>query len=179
VVGVVLFSIFLTSFLQLMAGMIPVGLLVGGGVAVYMNRSHLIPGRFRKSEPAPLEQVPVDASSVKVPPATEKRTPPPVKASPVVEVKTLPSAEETSVAEKIEVPQTEPVPEDVLPVEEKPDNVAETSGAGDAGLVGNEDSLVFHAPDCKFAASKKCTVVFSSRKAAVEKGYKPCGVCKP
>jgi hypothetical protein len=44
---------------------------------------------------------------------------------------------------------------------------------------GNTESRVFHNSDCNFATSKKCTAVFHTREEAIEKGYKPCGICNP
>ena len=44
---------------------------------------------------------------------------------------------------------------------------------------GNTGTLVFHRMDCKFSHSKKCTAVFNTREAALQDGYKPCGICSP
>ena len=44
---------------------------------------------------------------------------------------------------------------------------------------GNESSKVFHKPSCRFYNCKNCTAVFSSRQAAIDAGYRPCGICKP
>jgi hypothetical protein len=44
---------------------------------------------------------------------------------------------------------------------------------------GNKSSMVFHKPICRFYNCKNCTAVFSSRQAAIDAGYRPCGICKP
>jgi phosphatidylserine/phosphatidylglycerophosphate/cardiolipin synthase-like enzyme len=44
---------------------------------------------------------------------------------------------------------------------------------------GNKSSKVFHDPSCRFYNCKNCTANFSSRKAAIDAGYRPCGICKP
>lgn len=50
---------------------------------------------------------------------------------------------------------------------------------GSLAYVGNTATLVFHRPACRFGKAKKCTAVFAAKNEALEKGYKPCGVCKP
>ncbi len=42
---------------------------------------------------------------------------------------------------------------------------------------GNTGSFVFHAPGCKYATCKSCTVGFNSIGAALRAGYKPCKKC--
>ncbi len=48
-----------------------------------------------------------------------------------------------------------------------------------AKLIGNTGTLVFHNPDCQYSKSKKCTAIFNTKDEAIQKGYKPCGTCKP
>ena len=79
------------------------------------------------------------------------------------------------------VPESEPIPasEPAPEADAGPDPAPQAAGSVPQAFVGNEDSLVFHSLDCKFATSKKCTARFSTREEAVEKGYKPCSICKP
>ncbi|WP_028314057.1 thermonuclease family protein [Desulfatibacillum aliphaticivorans] len=44
---------------------------------------------------------------------------------------------------------------------------------------GNVKSGVFHAPGCKYHDCKNCTVSFPNRNAAIQAGYRPCGLCNP
>ena len=44
---------------------------------------------------------------------------------------------------------------------------------------GNKSSKVFHEPSCRFYNCNGCTVDFASRQAAIDAGYRPCGICKP
>ena len=44
---------------------------------------------------------------------------------------------------------------------------------------GNRQSRVFHAPWCRYYSCKNCTVVFQSRDAAIQAGYRPGGHCNP
>ncbi len=37
----------------------------------------------------------------------------------------------------------------------------------------------FHRPDCRFAKRIKKRVIFKNRNEALERGLKPCSVCKP
>ena len=46
-------------------------------------------------------------------------------------------------------------------------------------LHGNAESKVFHAPSCRYFNCKQCTVIFHTKGAALEAGFKPCRICKP
>ena len=59
------------------------------------------------------------------------------------------------------------------------DNISDTPIEDTAKLIGNTGTLVFHSPDCQYSKSKKCTAIFNTNDEAVQKGYKPCGTCKP
>lgn len=43
----------------------------------------------------------------------------------------------------------------------------------------NAASKVFHRFGCRHYECKGCTVHFSNREEAIQKGYKPCGMCNP
>lgn len=44
---------------------------------------------------------------------------------------------------------------------------------------GNAKSRVFHQSSCRYYACKNCIVTFESAREAVERGFRPCGVCEP
>lgn len=44
---------------------------------------------------------------------------------------------------------------------------------------GNTRSRVFHAPSCQHYTCKHCTTTFPSAAEAIERGYHPCGTCRP
>ena len=44
---------------------------------------------------------------------------------------------------------------------------------------GNQESKIFHSPDCRHYSCKACTVKLSSRDEALNRGFRPCKVCKP
>ncbi len=77
--------------------------------------------------------------------------------------------------ESIEIEPVEPEASEADLVESV--DVAKTEGS--PNFFGNSKSLVFHKPDCKFAQNIKNEVTFNTREEAIEKEYKPCGVCKP
>ena len=49
------------------------------------------------------------------------------------------------------------------------------------GYVASKNSTVFHMPDCKWAQriKEENKIWFTTREEALDKGYKPCKVCKP
>ncbi len=79
---------------------------------------------------------------------------------------------------------------EIEPVESKPvepesgeadlvESVEVAMTEGSANFLGNSSSQVFHKPECKFAQNIKNEVTFNTKEEAIEKEYKPCGVCKP
>lgn len=48
-----------------------------------------------------------------------------------------------------------------------------------SGYHGNVQSLIFHAPHCRYYDCKACVAVFPTREAALKAGYRPCKVCRP
>ena len=52
-------------------------------------------------------------------------------------------------------------------------------GASVGPYHGNVKSKVFHRAGCDGYSCRNCTAVFETRDEAVEKGYRPCGGCKP
>ena len=53
----------------------------------------------------------------------------------------------------------------------------ENAEAAPQVFVGNKNSKVFHAPDCKNLPSEKNAVQFSSYQEAIDAGFTPCGSC--
>lgn len=56
-----------------------------------------------------------------------------------------------------------------------PETIA--SATREAAYRGNFKSKVFHKADCRHAACKACTKVFTSEAEARAAGYHPCKVC--
>lgn len=53
------------------------------------------------------------------------------------------------------------------------------SGAVETSYIGNKNSRVFHRPSCRNLPFKKNQVIFKTRDAAVNAGYRACGNCNP
>lgn len=54
-----------------------------------------------------------------------------------------------------------------------------TAESEETAYIGNQNSRVFHRPDCSGLPEEQNQVSFGSRKEAVSAGYTPCGRCKP
>lgn len=48
-----------------------------------------------------------------------------------------------------------------------------------AAFHGNLNSRIFHDSGCRYYDCKNCVVVFDTRQAAIEAGYRACKICKP
>lgn len=55
--------------------------------------------------------------------------------------------------------------------------VPENVEAAPQVFIGNQNSKVFHAPDCKNLPSEKNTVQFAAYQEAIDAGFTPCGSC--
>ena len=55
--------------------------------------------------------------------------------------------------------------------------VPENAEAAPQIFIGNRNSKVFHAPDCKNLPSEKNAVQFASYQEAIDAGFTPCGSC--
>ena len=55
--------------------------------------------------------------------------------------------------------------------------VPENAEAAPQVFIGNRNSKVFHAPDCKNLPSEKNAVQFSAYQEAIDAGFTPCGSC--
>jgi hypothetical protein len=58
-------------------------------------------------------------------------------------------------------------PESVETVVEE--NIPDTPTDDTSKLLGNTGTRIFHNPDCKYSKSKKCTAVFNTKDAAIQK----------
>ena len=214
ILSIVGFAYSFPEFLKFLAGSIPIMLLLGGCLALYLYRemrceecddtaepestwtgdSHAdadgspepdpVPGT-----PAPQPEEKIDTPDMKTAQAEtsaaalhDGSAPAPGKEAPTVE-ETPPEtavegapAGETAEAEPSEAPAAQAAPEAGKTVG---GGTANAAGPEESGVVGNEESKVFHRLDCQYAKSKKCTASFATAGEALEAGYKACGVCKP
>ncbi|MFH2061212.1 MAG: Ada metal-binding domain-containing protein [Pseudomonadota bacterium] len=147
------FALYFSDFINIMEGILPLVFIAGGIIVIILKREE------NAFEPTDSE----DSSTPTIEPMTiEPEEPKDEEPAPAV----------------IESIETRTI--DVQPVEAgSNDRTPDKNIEPTTGFVGNESSHVFHTQDCKYSASKKCTASFTSRAAAIEKGYKPCSVCKP
>ena len=154
VLGLFGFSVFFPSFLTFLAGTIPLLLIIGGGLTIYLNYDNY-------SSDCKNSQDCQDNSHNKSSDHTCNSN-----VSLPVNSKENKSSDISS--EKIDLDDSKP---------EK--QIINESINSDNQLVGNTESHVFHNLDCKFSKSKNCTALFNSKEKAIQEGYKPCGICKP
>ena len=150
VIGVPCLGIFLPSLGNFLAGTLPILLILGGGLAVYLGIDEIRADKEtymdETSDPRP--------HPVPEPVHTESQ-----EAGDNAESETAESKVSNQAPDKED---TENIPNDSV-----------------SGLIGNTSSLVFHRPDCNFAQSPNCTQTFASAQEALEQGYKPCKICQP
>ncbi len=175
VIGVVGLSVFFSAFADLLAGIIPLFLLLGGALAIYI---HIESKRCEITENEDTTgssyTKPVGPAAVPSPPAETVKTEP-VKPPEQAETPTDDQTEEKPTP----APDEKISPAKSAPAQPEPEK-AEDSGTDKQGrYIGNTESRVFHSTDCKFSNSKNCTAVFVTREDAVKEGYKPCATCTP
>jgi hypothetical protein len=165
ILGIFFLTLFFSAFLNFLTGIIPLCLIIGGGLALYLKQGEEATDTWDKSN---IKTV----SSPTAPPQTATVETKPVATEPVeIEPVEIEPVETESV-------ETEPV--ETEPVETEPAGTPANKSTGPGPqLFGNTDSLVFHTPDCRYSKNKHCTAIFNTRENAIQEGYKPCGVCKP
>ncbi len=156
ILGIVGITVFFSNLADIIQGLIPLILIAGGVFVVMLKREEA--GFGKQEDDAPV----VPEPTTNEPACSAPVVPEPVAKEPAVEEPVV----EESVAEKTVETKT-------------PDDEPEAPAQESSAFVGNESSLVFHSSDCKFSTSKKCTFSFATREDAIEKGFKPCTICKP
>jgi len=202
ILGIYFTSTYFTSMLSVLAGTVPLLLLLTGILIIYMNYDILFSGKKDQeietpddfsasladsgsSENFADQEDLVDKSSVKEPEHSDEIN----TNEEVTDIVESPAA-----APKPVVTETEEISETVAVIPEpetgessgdQPDDhdIAESDvdkeDTAKDELIGNTSSLVFHKSRCQYAKSKKCTALFDNRETFIKEGYKPCGVCKP
>ena len=69
--------------------------------------------------------------------------------------------------------------EDIQTNPTAPTTSASTNASVSGEYIGNINTKKFHLPSCKNLPAEKNRVQLHSREEALEKGYSPCGNCKP
>lgn len=144
------FSIFFQSFITFLAGTIPLLLIIGGGLTIYLNYENY-------------------QSDSKDSPEYQDKT----RDNTCSSNASLPVGKKENKTADITPGKTDL---DDSKTEKQQTSVSTDT---DHQFIGNTGSQVFHNLDCKFSKSKNCTARFSTREKAIQEDYKPCGICKP
>ena len=167
-IGVPGFSFNFYDFLSFLSGLIPVLLILGGSLAVYLGLEEL-----KQSDSSGDDHQMVDAPQAQLEERTRKvPDTQPVQAAPETGRQETNAGEQKAGEQEDEDTQGEektpaPAPEAAAP--------AETS----VQFKGNIETLVFHSVTCNFASGKNCSMDFATKQEAESQGYKPCKVCMP
>jgi len=150
------------SFLTLLTGIIPFMLIIGGGLAIYLNYE----GNSQDCSTA--TDCLDNSCDTTIPPSVKSQESEPADTSAEI------------INSEITEPEKPVIPEEPVIIDKEPEQRIIDTAKGNSGqLLGNTESRVFHNPDCKFSKSKNCTAVFKTKEEAIQDGYKPCGICKP
>jgi len=183
-IGVPGFSFTFSNFLNFLAGLIPVLMILGGAIAVYLGIEERKQSDDSETtvepEGQPAERIEKNAEN----PEKENE---PVLDTP--EIKLIPEPIEKTEEEITDKPDEQPEPEtqqesaspSTLPRQpaESLTPEAEEPAAESVQFKGNIETLVFHTVECNFASGKNCSMDFTTKEGAEAQGYKPCKVCMP
>ncbi len=154
-------TVFFPAFLTILSGTIPILLIMGGCLAIYL---------WYDSDSQDLEEAAADHDDISSSDTNIDKPP--------TEPKQEKATQDVTKPEDIEKAENQPAKPESVQTAAKDTNTSPPD-ADQPKLVGNTGSLVFHLPDCKFSKSKNCTAFFGNREEAIQQGYKPCGICSP
>lgn len=166
-VGVPGFALTFSNFLNFLAGVIPVLMILGGAVAVYLGIEE---SKQSDGSDATVESE-IELGAERLAKYAEKSKE--VSDPALDEQETTPAPEQTEEAEDAATEEADEQSAEAS-APETPEPAAE-----DVQFKGNIETLVFHTVDCNFASGKNCSMDFASKEEAENQGYKPCKVCMP
>ncbi|MGD9826782.1 hypothetical protein [Desulfobacter sp.] len=181
-IGISGFSFNFMNFLNFAAGLVPVLMVIGGALAVYLGIEELKQsdnsGNQAKAEPPQTQQEELNKETTgksenQTKPVPDTQSTDPAPETPIkTEEKSADKQQDAQPEEKASPPPisssqvTEtPAPEEVL-----------AAGAR-VQFKGNIETLVFHSVACNFASGKNCSMEFTTKEEADAQGYKPCKIC--
>ncbi len=177
ILGLFGLSVFSSALFTMIAGILPLVLIIGGGVTVFLNLNSDAFGETAATDAKPVIRDKLEPAQS---PAVPGGPAPVATAEPVMAVESEPEPAPEAVFESAPEPETAPeiapAPE-AVPVSEPEPEPGAAEAPGTEQFFGNTGSMVFHSAACKYAANKNCTAVFSTRDKAFQAGYKPCKVC--
>ena len=168
VLGLPWTAIFFPNLLQLILGGLPVLLVLGGALAVYLGGEEVMAQKEMDALPPLQDEPQADITDTKAQEDTKNQENAKDEA-----VSTIPSPEPPLPSAAPPAPQADPDTK----TESAPK--AEPAPEPEPAFAGNTDSFVFHSLSCAFSKGKKCTARFTTRDEAMEQGYKPCKICSP
>ena len=180
-IGVPAFSFTFFNFLNFLSGLVPVLMILGGAIAVYLGIEELkqadnsdteveLPGR----EPTNIIEENAGNSEEKSEPVLDKQ-----------DLKPAPEPIEKTEEKGTDTPDEQPEPPDGQPGSEIQQDAessvpeAEAPANKSVQFKGNIETLVFHSVTCNFASGKNCSMDFATKEEAEVQGYKPCKICMP
>lgn len=183
-IGVPGFSFTFSNFLNVSAGLIPVLMILGGAIAVYLGIEEL-----KQSDDS---ETTVEAERQHIEKTEESSENSKKESEPVLDtqkIKPVPEPIEQTKEKITDKPDDQPEPErqqesaspSALPQQPAESSApeAEEPAAESVQFKGNIETLVFHTVACNFASGKNCCIDFTTKEEAETQGYKPCKVCMP
>ncbi len=183
-VGVPGFSLKFFHLVNLVAGLIPAGLIIGGLFAVYLGIGELRQPNDKKADSKPdLLPEPPTAEAFKAQflaggspiPQIDKTDSP--ESAPKISPKSKPAKTESEKQAIVAVTPQKPSknPADPNPSQKQEDTALSTR---EIQFKGNVETLVYHRVECNFATGKNCSMEFATKEEAESQGYKPCKICQ-
>lgn len=164
--GVAGFSYYFFNFLGIIAGALPVLLILGGALAAYLGYTDI-----RDSGNDDFSHI----DEARPTPSRPEHMPTPEDSD-----DTAPRETSTMNEKHVETGNEAPAASESLTPENTSSTEEKAKGVNAPFTYkGNKETLVFHKVSCKFSQGKNCTAVFNNREAALEQGYSPCKICNP
>ncbi len=185
-IGISGFSFNFINFLNFAAGLVPVLMVIGGAVAVYLGIEELkqsdnsdnqakVESPQTQQEELNKETTGKSEGQTKPVPATQSTEPAP-ETQIKTEEKRADKPQEAQPAEKVSTPSISSPQVTETPA---PEEAAQAGASASARVQfkGNIETLVFHSITCNFASGKNCSMEFTTKEEANAQGYKPCKIC--
>nr|WP_320017395.1 Ada metal-binding domain-containing protein [uncultured Desulfobacter sp.] len=173
-IGVPAFSFTFFNFLNFSAGLIPVFMILGGVIAVYLGIEELKQADNSEAEVELPERQPTNIIEEKNEPVLDKQ-----------DIQPAPEPIEKTEEKGTDTPDEQPESPDGQPESEIQQDAepsvpeAEAPANESVQFKGNIETLVFHSVTCNFASGKNCSMDFTTKEEAEAQGYKPCKICMP
>lgn len=178
-IGIPVFSFTFFNLLNFLTGMVPVLMILGGAIAIYLGIEELKQADTKETEVEPPEAQPkaeikenAEKSEAVLDRQDIKPVPEPVAKTEQTSTNTADEVPEPETPQNTECPST-------LPGEPDESLAAEAEAPADQSVQfkGNIETLVFHNVACNFASGKNCSMDFTTKEEAESQGYKPCKIC--